>query len=111
MNYHGKHKQYSIVDEREAMSFPIVQVAVCKPSEESTETYLSAYDSCGRVFRPPCPINDRSSSAYKSCFRITKKYPLKYSHSYDADIITLWPLNFDGKGPLFSNTFSPITFM
>ena len=64
LNYHGKHKQYLIVDERQAVSSTIGQVAVPKPSEESTETYLSAYDSCGRVCRLACPINDRSSSAY-----------------------------------------------
>ena len=114
MNYHGKQKQYLIVDERQAVSSTIVQVAVPKPSEESTEAYLSAYDSCGRVCRPTCRINDRSSSTYKACsgsFRITKEYPLEYSQSYEADISSLWHLNFNGKAPLFSNTFSPITFI
>ena len=89
MNYQGKHKQYSIVDKRQAVSSAIVQVAVRKPSEESTETYFSAYDSCGQVFRPAYPVNDRRSSAYKACFRITKKYPLKYSQSYEAAISSL----------------------
>nr|XP_022335186.1 uncharacterized protein LOC111131774 [Crassostrea virginica] len=114
LNYHGKHKQYSIVDERQAVSSAIVQVAVRKPSEESTETYLSAYDSCGRVCRPACPVNEKSSAVYKACsgsFRVTKEYPLMYSSSYETAISSLWHLNLDGKGPLFSNTFSPITFI
>ena len=115
LNYHGKYKEFTIVDERQAVSSAIVQVAVRRPnSEESTETYLSAYDSCGRVCRPACPVNDRSSSAYKACsgsFRITKEYPLEYSQSYEAAITSLWHLNLDGKGPLFRNKFSPITFI
>lgn len=114
LNYHGTYKEFSIVDERQAVSATTVQVAVRKPTDENTETYLSAYDTCGRVCRPACPVRDRSSTVYKACsgsFKISTEYPLMYSQSYEAAISSLWHLSLDGKGPLFRNTFSPITFI
>ncbi|XP_052696518.1 uncharacterized protein LOC128175137 [Crassostrea angulata] len=114
LNYHGKYKEYAIIDERQAVSSAILQVAVRKPSDENTETYLSAYDSCGRVCRPICPMKEGSLLAYKACsgsFKITNEYPLMYSNSYEGAISSLWHLSLDGKGPLFKSTFSPITFV
>ncbi|XP_011434015.3 tyrosinase-like protein 2 [Magallana gigas] len=114
LNYHGKYKEYAILDERQAVSSAILQIAVRKPSDKYTETYLSAYNSCGRVCRPVCSIGEGSSSIYKACsgsFKVTNEFPLMYSNSYEGAISSLWHLSLDGKGPLFRNTFSPITFI
>ncbi|XP_061174545.1 tyrosinase-like protein 2 [Saccostrea echinata] len=114
LNYHGKYKEFSILDERQAVSSAVIQVAVRKPSDKHTESFLSAYDSCGRVCRPACPVAHRSSTVYKACtgtFKITTEYPLMYSNSYETAISSLWHLSLDGKGPLFRNTFSPVTFI
>ncbi|XP_052696517.1 tyrosinase-like protein 2 [Crassostrea angulata] len=114
LNYHGRYKEFAILDERQAVSSAIVQVAVRKPSDENSNAYLSAYDSCGRVCRPVCSVQKGSSSAYKACsgsFKITNEYPLMYRKSYESAISSLWHLSLDGKGPLFTNHFSAITFI
>lgn len=114
LNYHGRYKEFAILDERQAVSSAIVQVAVRKPSDENSNAYLSAYDSCGRVCRPVCSLQKGSSSAYKACsgsFKITNEYPLMYRKSYESAISSLWHLSLDGKGPLFTNHFSSITFI
>ncbi|XP_063402864.1 tyrosinase-like protein [Mytilus trossulus] len=54
MSYNGKYVDYSIVDSRLPVSESVAFVAVKNPKLNSSISYISAYDSHGRICRPYC---------------------------------------------------------
>lgn len=86
LNYKGKYKDYSVVNDSS-----VVTIGVQKPTTKFvSESYISAYDRCGRVCLPNCLIKSTLSPVYKTCsgaIRITAEEPTMFvSFQYESEM-------------------------
>lgn len=86
LDYFGKYKDYTVIQNggESRVNF----VGIKKPSSEFTETYLSAYDSCGNLCNTRCVVPGIYPRVYKSCagaVRASTKEPLMYKN-YPNDL-------------------------
>lgn len=86
LDYFGKYKDYTVIQNggESRVNF----VGIKKPSSEFTETYLSAYDSCGNLCNTRCVVPGFYPRVYKSCtgaVRASTKEPLMYKN-YPNDL-------------------------
>ncbi|XP_076076203.1 uncharacterized protein LOC143047136 [Mytilus galloprovincialis] len=81
MSYNGKYVDYTIVDSRLPVSESIAIVAVKNPKLNSSISYISAYDSHGRICRPYCHSYGSYSNQFKTCsgvINLTEENPKLY---------------------------------
>lgn len=84
-SYRGQYLDYAVFDNRHPVSKSIVYVAVKNPNLGVTQSYLTAFDSCGRVCRPRCLIRGSNPPAYRPCsgvVNISSRLPLMYGRTY-----------------------------
>lgn len=113
LNYAGKYKDYAIVDERQPVTSAITYVGFKKPSTSDSEVILTAYDTCGRICRPACPVYGHHRESYRACsgsFRISSKSPLMFSQNYGSAVSSTWNVREMEPGCKSSQSL-PITFV
>ncbi|VDI14090.1 Hypothetical predicted protein [Mytilus galloprovincialis] len=104
MSYNGKYVDYTIVDSRLPVSESIAIVAVKNPKLNSSISYISAYDSHGRICRPHCHSNGSYSNQYKTCsgvINLTEEKPKLYGKDVGEVTRLLYK---SGKGKEFSRS-------
>ncbi|XP_060075282.1 uncharacterized protein LOC132554972 [Ylistrum balloti] len=89
IDYSGRYKDYTIVDERQIVSSSMTYIGVKNPGNEGAQFYMSAYDSCGRVCRPHC-LNDKGYESCSGAFRVTSAFPKMYGITYEDAINRNW---------------------
>lgn len=85
ISYRGQYLDYAVFDNRHPVSKSIVYVAVKNPNLGVTQSYITAFDSCGRVCRPRCLIRGSNPPAYRPCsgvVNISSRLPLMYGRTY-----------------------------
>ncbi|OWF38462.1 uncharacterized protein LOC110466283 isoform X2 [Mizuhopecten yessoensis] len=95
LNYYGFSTEYTIVDERIALSAGYTYVPVRKPTDKPSEAFISAYDSCGRLCKPYC----REDGMYKPCtaaIRMGNYSNGQYGNTFADALLNTW--SFDGDG-------------
>ncbi|XP_052087693.1 uncharacterized protein LOC127724684 [Mytilus californianus] len=81
MSYNGKYVDYTIVDSRLPVSESVAFVAVKNPKINSSISFISAYDSHGRICRPYCHLYGSNSNQYRKCsgvVNLTEEKPKLY---------------------------------
>ncbi|CAG2190962.1 unnamed protein product [Mytilus edulis] len=104
MSYNGKYIDYTIVDSRLPVSESVAFVAVKNPKLNSSISYISAYDSHGRICRPYCHSYGSYSNQYKTCsgvINLTEEKPKLYGEDVGEVTRLLYK---SGKGKGFSRS-------
>ncbi|VDI13703.1 tyrosinase [Mytilus galloprovincialis] len=104
MSYNGKYIDYTIVDSRLPVSESVAFVAVKNPKLNSSISYISAYDSHGRICRPYCHSYRSYSNQYKTCsgvINLTEEKPKLYGEDVGEVTRLLYK---SGKGKDFSRS-------
>lgn len=112
LNYAGKYKDYAIVDERQPVTSAITYIGFKKPTDSDSDVILTAYDTCGRICRPACPVYGHHRESYKACsgsFRISSRSPLMFSQTYGSAVSNTW--NVREMEPGCQSKSLPITFV
>ncbi|XP_060070626.1 uncharacterized protein LOC132550550 [Ylistrum balloti] len=95
LNYYGFSTDYTIVDERMALSVGYSYLPIREPTNKPSEVFVAAYDSCGRLCKPYCKVD----GTYKRCtatIRINNDTPQHYGKNYADALLNTW--RFDGDG-------------
>ncbi|XP_069141199.1 uncharacterized protein [Argopecten irradians] len=95
LNYFGVSTEYTIVDERMALSEGYAFVPIKKPTEKPSEVFFAAYDSCGRLCKPYC----RKNGKYQQCtavLRVGNISSEQFGDTYGDAFLNTW--DFDGDG-------------
>ncbi|CAG2197009.1 unnamed protein product [Mytilus edulis] len=104
MSYNGKYIDYTIVDSRLPVSESVAFVAVKNPKLNSSISYISAYDSHGRICRPYCHSYGSNSNQYGKCsgvVNLTEEKPKLYGEDVGEVTQLLYK---SGKGEGFSRS-------
>ncbi|CAG2213629.1 TYR [Mytilus edulis] len=104
MSYNGKYIDYTLVDSRLPVSESVAFVAVKNPKLNSSISYISAYDSHGRICRPYCHSYGSYSNQYKKCsgvINLTEEKPKLYGEDVGEVTRLLYK---SGKGKGFSRS-------
>ncbi|XP_052087656.1 tyrosinase-like protein isoform X1 [Mytilus californianus] len=102
MSYNGKYVDYTIVDSRLPVSESVAFVAVKNPKLNSSISFISAYDSHGRICRPYCHSYGSNSNQYRTCSGVvylTEEKPKLYGEDVGEVTQLLYP---SGKGTVFT---------
>ncbi|XP_076076204.1 uncharacterized protein LOC143047140 [Mytilus galloprovincialis] len=104
MSYNGKYIDYTIVDSRLPVTESVAFVAVKNPKLNSSISYISAYDSHGRICRPYCHSYGSNSNQYEKCsgvVNLTEEKPKLYGEDVGEVTQLLYK---SGKGEGFSRS-------
>ncbi|XP_071136568.1 tyrosinase-like protein 2 isoform X3 [Mytilus edulis] len=104
MSYNGKYLDYTIVDSRLPVTESVAFVAVKNPKLNSSISYISAYDSHGRICRPYCHSYGSNSNQYGKCsgvVNLTEEKPKLYGEDVGEVTQLLYK---SGKGEGFSRS-------
>ncbi|XP_062611215.1 tyrosinase-like [Saccostrea cucullata] len=88
VNYEGDYTTDAIVDERQALTITLTQVAVKNPYQNYTKAYVAAYDRCGRMCKPFCLTG--SNSTYEKCsgsIGVDSRMPRMYNSNVAGAIL------------------------
>nr|AKI87982.1 byssal tyrosinase-like protein-1 precursor [Mytilus coruscus] len=102
MSYNGKYVDYTIVDSRLPVSESVAFVAVKDPKLNSSISFISAYDSHGRICRPYCHSYGSNSNQYTKCsgvVNLTEEKPKLYGEDVGEVTQLLYK---SGKGKAFT---------
>lgn len=113
LNYYGKYKDFTILDQRHALSSAVTYLGVKSPDSNFTDVIVYAFDYCGRTCRPFCL--DMTSSPPKSVpcsgvIRITPDKPKLYGNNYAEAVNSVWSAEYPDDLPEFSPEPIFITF-
>ncbi|KAL5021140.1 hypothetical protein ScPMuIL_000295 [Solemya velum] len=93
MNYMGRYKDYTVIDNRQPITKTTSYVAVMNPRFGATSVILTAYDSCGRICHPRCKVQKLGSSDYHPCsgvVDVTQVAPRQYGLTYSDAVSSVW---------------------
>lgn len=113
LNYAGTYKDYAIVDERQPVTSAMTYIGFKKPLDSDSEVILTAYDTCGRICRPACPVYSQHRESYKACsgsFRMSSRSPLMFSSTYGGAVTNAWNVR-ERMEPGCQSKSLPITFV
>lgn len=106
-SYRGKYLDYAVLDERQPISESVAYVAVKNPDLGAAQSYLTAFDSCGRVCQPRCLIPGSNPPSYRPCsgvVNISNRLPRMYGRTYGEAVKSKWsfadkscPSSFQGE--------------
>ncbi|XP_052063130.1 tyrosinase-like protein 1 [Mytilus californianus] len=85
LNYKGKYKDFAYVN-----NSAIIYLGAQKPTNDTSEVFITAYDRCGRTCIPNCLVKDSKPPIYNTCtgaIRITSQNPVMYlSFPYEPEL-------------------------
>lgn len=84
LSYSGKYKDYAVVDSRLPISESVTFVGVKSPKLNNSRSYVSAYDSHGRLCHAYCLVYGSNPPEYKKCsgvIDLTTTSPFMYGDS------------------------------
>jgi hypothetical protein len=93
LNYYGKYKDFTILDQRHALSSSVTYLGVKSPDSNFTDVIVYAFDYCGRTCRPFCldrSVNPPKSSPCAGVIRITPDKPKMYGDNYAEAVNGVW---------------------
>ncbi|KAL4234820.1 hypothetical protein ACF0H5_006461 [Mactra antiquata] len=93
LNYYGKYKDFTILDQRHALSSATTYLGVKSPESNFTDVIVYAFDYCGRTCRPFCldrSTNPPKSSPCSGVIRITPDLPKMYGDNYAGAVNGVW---------------------
>ncbi|KAH9507487.1 prephenate dehydrogenase (NADP(+)), partial [Bulinus truncatus] len=104
INYSGRYKESSIVDNRLAVSISVGFVGVKRPTRAQgvTKALIRAHDSCGRVCRIAC--KEPGTYNYKECsgaVAVSNGRPLMFGNNYDEAVMSVFGYKSRGDYPSF----------
>ncbi|KAK3098195.1 hypothetical protein FSP39_017097 [Pinctada imbricata] len=115
LNYLGRYKDYTKIDERQPITSVTSYVGVKKPApKEDSHVLLTAYDSCGRACRAMCLVRDSNPVRYEFCpgtFKISNSDPMMYSSSYEKVVDTTLGLENIKQGIKMRDKHTVVTFV
>lgn len=91
VNYEGDYTSEAIIDERQALTITLIQIAVQNPYKKYTKSYISAYDQCGRMCSPYC-LTGRDGT-YKKCsgnIGVDSRIPRMYNTDAAGTILQMF---------------------
>ncbi|XP_045191875.2 uncharacterized protein LOC123548573 [Mercenaria mercenaria] len=110
LNYYGKYKDFTVLDQRHALSSAVTYLGVKSPDSNFTDVIVYAFDYCGRTCRPFCldrSVNPPKSSPCSGVIRITPDEPKLYGNNYADSVNGVWTaehpddLPVDASDPVF----------
>ena len=111
LNYMGTYKEYAVVDHRLAISIATAYVAVKSPQFGSSQVFLNAYDSCGRICQPFCKLP--GAQGFQRCsgaFRVSSAFPKLYGANYGDAVTNLWQFGNNDRCPTMQDANIYIQF-
>lgn len=93
LNYYGKYKDFTVLDQRHALSSATTYLGVKTPETNHTDVIVYAFDSCGRTCRPFCldlKASPPRSTPCSGVIRITPEEPKLYGDSYAESLNEVW---------------------
>ena len=112
INYQGTYTEYAIIDQRLPLAVSVAYVAVKAPvNGRTSDVFLSAYDSCGRVCIPSC-LNARTNK-YEPCsgaLSINSRSPLQYSKNFADTVLDIFDVQSQKHCPQMNNERIHISF-
>lgn len=113
LNYYGKYKDFTILDQRHALSSAVTYLGVKSPDSNFTDVIVYAFDYCGRTCRPFCldmSSNPPKSSPCSGVIRITPDKPKLYGDNYAESVNGVWSADHPDDLPEFTSDPIFITF-
>ncbi|KAJ8302423.1 hypothetical protein KUTeg_018819 [Tegillarca granosa] len=96
INYNGFYKDFIVLDGKQALTSTLGYLAMKKPGNESSEAYLSAVDTCGRMCRATCKVKDTNPQKYipcSGCVKLSNISPKMYGVDYGDAVLMTWNLD------------------
>ena len=93
LNYYGNYKDFTVLDQRHALSSATTYVGIKSPDTNYTDVILYAYDFCGRSCRAYCLDMTLPTPKSKPCagvIRVTPDEPKLYGSSYADAVNNVW---------------------
>ncbi|XP_052232739.1 uncharacterized protein LOC127845694 [Dreissena polymorpha] len=93
LNYYGKYKDFTILDQRHALSSATTYLGVKSPESNHTDVIVTAFDYCGRTCRPFCldiTVSPPKSRPCSGVIRVTEDEPKQYGHNYAEAVNMRW---------------------
>lgn len=93
LNYYGKYKDFTVLDQRHALSSATTYLGVKRPDTNYTDVIVYAFDYCGRTCRPFClnmSVSPPKSSPCNGVIRITPDKPKLYGDNYAEAVNGVW---------------------
>ena len=93
LNYYGNYKDFTVLDQRHALSSATTYIGIKSPESNYTDVILYAYDFCGRSCRPYCLDMTLSPPKSKPCagvIRVTADEPKLYGRNYADAVNNVW---------------------
>lgn len=113
LNYYGKYKDFTILDQRHALSSATTYLGVKSPDSNYTDVIVYAFDYCGRTCRPFCldtSSNPPKSSPCSGVIRITPDTPKMYGDNYAEAVNGVWSADHPDDLPESTSHPAFITF-
>ena len=113
LNYYGKYKDFTVLDQRHALSSATTYIGIKSPDSYHTDVILYAYDFCGRSCRPYCLDMSTSPPKSKPCagvIRVTPDEPKLYGSNYVDAVNNVWRADHPDALPEMVQQPSSITF-
>ncbi|KAH3800443.1 uncharacterized protein LOC127838738 [Dreissena polymorpha] len=91
LNYNGMFKQVAHFRKDVHTDSTITYVGIKKPGNRTlSEVLISAYDVCGRVCQPYCPVYAATSRPCTGAIKISRDFPAMFSDDVTSVINTVW---------------------
>ena len=113
LNYYGKYKDFTVLDQRHALSKVTAYLGVKSPESNHTDVIVYAYDYCGRSCRPFCLDLTSNPPEYRPCsgvVRITTEEPKMYGDNYAEAVNHVWEASHPDSLPTISTNNAFVTF-
>lgn len=113
LNYYGNYKDFTVLDQRHALSSATTYIGIKSPESNYTDVILYAYDFCGRSCRPYCLDMMLSPPKSKPCagvIRVTPNEPKLYGRNYADAVNNVWRADHPDDLPEVTQIPAAITF-
>lgn len=113
LNYYGNYKDFTVLDQRHALSSATTYIGIKSPESNYTDVILYAYDFCGRSCRPYCLDMKMSPPKSKPCagvIRVTSDEPKLYGQSYADAVNNVWQADHADDLPEVAQHPASVTF-
>ena len=113
LNYYGKYKDFTVLDQRHALSSATTYIGIKSPESNYTDVILYAYDFCGRSCRPYCLDLSSFPPKSKPCagvIRVTPEEPKLYGTSYADAVNNVWQADHPDALPEIVQNPAAVTF-
>ena len=113
LNYYGNYKDFTVLDQRHALSSATTYVGIKSPDTNYTDVILYAYDFCGRSCRAYCLDMSLPTPKSKPCagvIRVTPDEPKLYGSSYADAINNVWRADHQDDLPEVVQNQAAVTF-